>query len=434
MKKEKTSSSRRSFIKKTGSVIAGSSLAFNVLANQNPEMKFSSDTMKVGLIGCGGRGSGAALQAVKSDPNVVLTHMCDVYEDRLNDSYKALMSEQPDKIKVSKENMILGFDGYKKVIASDVDVVILATPPNFRPAHLEAAVEAGKHCFFEKPVAVDAPGIRRVIASAKKAKEKNLGFMSGFCWRYDYPKRETYDKILSGAIGEISSIYNTYNTGALWFKDTKPSWGKFKKELRNWLYYNWLSGDHITEQAVHSIDLMQWAMGDKLPQKCVGTGGRQSRTEEKFGNVYDHFAIVYEYENGAKGYHFSRQQKGAARAYHIEMFGDKGRCNIDVFKQHEIIGQTNWKWDGEKPNMYQVEHNELFESIRKGNPINDGERAANSTMMAILGRMVAYTGQELTWDEAFNSNETLGPPIDEINWDLDWKSPDVAKPGITKFA
>ncbi len=439
MKKTSTDNSRRKFLKTTGSTIVGSSLAFNVLGSNQAKHHFNADTLKVGLIGCGGRGTGAANQAMNSDPNVVLTAMADVFEDRMETSYNSLMEENPDKMKVSPENKFMGFNGYKKVIESDVDVVILATPPSFRPAHLEACVEAGKHVFFEKPVAVDAPGIRRVIATAKKAKEKNLGFMSGFCWRYDTPKRETYNRILDGAIGDIHTVYTTYNTGALWWKETRPSWGKLKKELRNWLYYNWLSGDHIMEQAVHSVDLMSWAMGDKMPIKATGTGGRQSRTEEKFGNVYDHFSIIYEYANGEKGFHICRQQKGCSRAYHIEALGSKGRTNMDVFRTHEIMGQQNWEWEKEnrkkeKPNMYQVEHDELFASIRNGNPINDGIRAANSCMLALWGRMVAYTGETLTWEQALNSEEVLGPKIDEYNWDLDWEMAEVAQPGISKFA
>lgn len=424
---------RRDFIKKTSTAMVGTTMGFNVLAKGDSNLKFSSDTLKVGLIGCGGRGTGAAHQAMNADPNVVVTAMADVYQDRLDSAYKHLKEENPEKLQVAKDHMFLGFDGYKKVLEADVDVVILASPPNFRPGHLEATINAGKHVFFEKPVAVDAPGIRKVIELAQRAKEKNLGFMSGFCWRYDIPKRETYKRLLDGAIGEISTVYNTYNTGALWWKDTMPSWGKFKTQLRNWLYYNWLSGDHISEQAVHSLDLMSWAMGDKLPVRAVGTGGRQSRTEEKYGNVFDHFAIVYEYDNGAKGFHFSRQQKGCARAYHVEMFGDKGRCYVDVSRRHEIMGDTNWEWKGERNNMYQTEHDELFASIRNGNPINDGVRSAHSTMLAIWGRMVAYTGQSLTWEEALQSEEKLAPDIEDYSWDLDWPTQEVAKPGITKF-
>ena len=203
--------------------------------------------------------------------------------------------------------------------------------------------------------------------------------------------------------------------------------------MRNWIYYNWLSGDHIAEQAVHSLDMMAWAMGDINPVSATGTGGRQSRIEEKYGNVYDHFAIAYDYENGARGFHFSRQQKGASRAYGIDIQGSKGRCEIDVWKKHQLVGETNWRYKGETNNMYQTEHDELFASIRDGKPFNDGIRMANSTMLAILGRMVAYTGQTITWEEAMNSTEVLGPELNQYNWDLDWPDAPVALPGHTTF-
>lgn len=429
---------RREFIKLGGTSIAAGTLGFNVISNPMPRHLLNAETLKIGIIGCGGRGTGAATQACLADKNVYLTAMADVFEDRMETAYKAFMDEAPDKIKVADDHKFIGFDAYKKLLATDVDVVILATPPNFRPMHLEAAIAAGKHCFFEKPVAVDAPGIRRVIETAKKAKEKKLGFMSGFCWRYDYPKRETYQRILNGDIGDVLSLYNTYNTGASWWRDTKPSWGKFKKELRNWVYYNWLSGDHILEQAVHSLDLMSWAKGDVMPVKASGMGGRQSRVEPEFGNIFDHFSITYEYADGSRGFHHSRQQKETSGAYSIEILGTKGRADIQVWNRHEIKGQKPWRWesmhsDKEKNNMYQTEHDELFASIRKGDPINDGIRAANSCMLAIWGRMVAYTGKDITWDEAFNSNELLTPADDAYSWDLDWKSKEVAKPGYTKF-
>ncbi len=426
--------SRRDFMRKSGSAVIATSLGFNILTAQNYKHKLNSDTLKVGLIGCGGRGTGAAAQATFAESNVVVTAMADIFKDSLDKSYKYLLEENEAKIMVDEEHKFVGFDAYKKVLESDVDVVILTTPPSFRPAHLEAAIEAGKHVFCEKPVAVDAPGIRRVIASAQKAKEKGLALMSGFCWRHDVPKIDTFKRILDGGIGEVSSIYNTYNTGALWYKDRQPEWTDVETMMRNWLYFNWLSGDHIAEQAVHSLDLMSWAYGDKLPVKVSGTGGRQSRTEEKYGNVYDHFALAYDYGDGKMGYHFSRQQKGCSRAYDISMMGNKGRAYIDVFKEHKIMGAENWQWDGEKSNMYQNEHNTLFASIRKGEPFNDGVQMANSTMLAIIGRMVAYTGETLTWDQAINSEEILGPKINEYNWDLDWALAPVAQPGITKFS
>ena len=439
MKKVLTNTSRRKFMKLTGSTLAASSVGFNILASTQPKHLFNADTLKVGLIGCGGRGTGAAVQALNADPNVALTAMADVFPENMEVAYNGLMDEDiADKVKVPDNQKFIGFDAYKKVLATDVDVVILGTPPNFRPAHLEACIAAGKHVFFEKPVAVDAPGIRRVMATAKEAKAKNLGFMSGFCWRYDYPKRETFQRVLDGQIGDVTSIYNTYNTGASWWRETKPSWGKLKKELRNWVYYNWLSGDHIVEQAIHSLDLMSWAKGDIMPVSASGIGGRQSRVEEQYGNIYDHFAITFEYPDGSRGLHHSRQQKGTDRAYGIEMLGTKGRCDINVWNHHEIKGETNWRWEKEhdkkdKNNMYQTEHDELFASIRNGNPMNDGIRAANSTLLAVWGRMVAYTGKTITMEEALNSQEILGPNIEDFNWDLDIKMADIAKPGVTKF-
>ncbi len=426
--------SRRDFVRKSGSAVIATTLGFNILTAQNYKHKINVDTLKVGLIGCGGRGSGAALQATLADPNVVLSAMADIFRDSLDKSHKNLLLENPDKILVDEEHKFVGFDAYKQVLASDVDVVILTTPPSFRPAHLEAAIAAGKHVFCEKPVAVDAPGIRRVIASAQKAKEKGLTLMSGFCWRHDTPKRDTYDRILGGAIGEVGSVYNTYNTGALWYKDRQDAWSDNETMMRNWLYFNWLSGDHIAEQAVHSLDLMAWAFGDQLPLSVSGTGGRQSRTQDKFGNVFDHFALTYDYGDGKLGHHISRQQKGCSRAYDISMMGNKGRAYINVFSDHDVVGSETWKWEGEKSNMYQNEHNTLFAGIRSGDVFNDGLRMANSTMLAIMGRMAAYTGQKLTWEEAMNSKEVLGPTIDQYNWDMKWPLADVAQPGITKFS
>ena len=425
--------SRRSFLKSTGTAAVGGAFAFNFGVLKSA-FAMNSDTLEVGLIGCGGRGTGAALQALNADRNVILTAMADVFWDRLDESYAKLTKEQPEKVKVKKKNKFVGFDSYQKVMESDVDVVILATPPCFRPAHLEAAVAAGKHIFCEKPMAVDAPGIRRVIDVARKAKEKNLTLLSGFCWRYHTPKRETFSRILNGDIGEIANIYNTYNTGELWINPYQPGWKDLEKKMRNWLYYNWMSGDHIVEQAIHSIDMGSWAMGDKQPKSVTGTGGRQVRTQEIYGNIYDHFAIVFEYENGSKSFHFSRQQKNCSRSYSVEMWGTGGRCVVDaISQQHEILGSNPWQYGGQGNNMYQQEHDELFSSIRNGIPINDGDWMVQSNMMAIMGRMAAYTGQTITYDDAINSKEILGPEIDEYNWDLEFDGPPVAMPGVTQF-
>ena len=423
--------SRRKFIKSTSAVALGSTIAFNIGLPKS-SYAMNSDTLKVGLIGCGGRGTGAANQALSADPNVVLTQMADLFEDRMELSINSLKKLHGDKIKVDPSSKFIGFEGAKKVIDSDVDVVILTTPPCYRPKQLEMAVEAGKHIFCEKPVAIDAPGIRRVLAAAKKAKEKNLSLVSGFCWRYHTPKRETFNRILDGAIGNVQSVYNTYNTGGLWLRDVEPDWSPMRKKMRNWLYYNYISGDHIVEQAIHSIDMMSWALGDMKPVKATGTGGRQSRTGAEYGNIFDHFGIVYEYENGVKGYHFSRQQKNCSGSYGLEIMGDKGQSIVNCSRnRHSIKGVEDWKYRGDSNDMYQQEHDELFASIRNNKPMNDGEWMAQSTMLGILGRMVAYTGQTITYEEAINSTEKLGP--DDIDDSTVFTDPPVARPGITKF-
>jgi predicted dehydrogenase len=423
--------SRRDFIKTSGAAALGTSLAMNLVIPVN-SFAMNSDTLKVGLIGAGGRGTGAASQALSADKNVVLTQLTDVFEDRVDQSISNLKEQFGDRVLVDKSTAHVGFEGAQKVIESDVDVVILTTPPNYRPKHLEMAINAGKHVFCEKPMAVDAPGVRRVIEAAKKAKEKNLSIMSGFCWRFHLPKRETFQKVLDGAVGDVHTVYNTYNTGGLWLRDVQPEWSDMKKKLRNWLYYSYLSGDHIVEQAIHSIDMMSWALGDAKPISATGTGGRQSRIQPEYGNIFDHFAIVYEYEKGVKGFHFSRQQKDCSNSYAVDIMGSKGRCLVDCIRdRHTISGAEDWKYKGKDNDMYQQEHDELFAAIRSGKPVNDGERMAQSTMLGIMARMVAYTGQTLTYEQALNSTEVLAP--DDINDSTILQDPPVAQPGITKF-
>ncbi|WKN30531.1 Gfo/Idh/MocA family oxidoreductase [Porifericola rhodea] len=426
-------SSRRKFIKTTGAAAVGGSFALNFINPQSAWAGINAETLKVGLVGCGGRGTGAANQALKADDNVVITAMADIFPDRLQQSMESLKKGHGKKVQVDEDHQFIGFDAYKKLIASDVDVVLLATPPTFRPDQLTAVVDAGKHVFCEKPMAVDGPGVRKVMEAAQKAKAQKTSLMSGFCWRYHFPKRETFARILDGGVGDIHTIYNTYNTGTLWSKEPQPGWTQMENQMRNWLYYNWISGDHIAEQAVHSLDMMAWALGDEKPVSCVGTGGRQVRTDAKFGNVYDHFAIVYEFEGGKKGYHFSRQQFNCANSYAVEVNGSKGKAIIDCTRnRHEIQADERWRYRGDGNDMYQTEHNELFAAIRKGEPVNDGEYMAQSTMLAIMGRMAAYTGQTITWDEAINSQEKLGP--EEYSFEVKYPVTEVAMPGITEFS
>ena len=422
---------RRSFIKDSGKAVLGSTIMYQPLASF--ERLMPKGTLKIGLIGCGGRGTGAAVQALLADADVVITAMGDVFKDRLDKSYEAIKEAVPAKVKIANENRFIGFDAYQKVIDSGVDVVLLATPPAFRPHQLTAAIDAGKHVFCEKPVAVDAPGIRKVLLAAKKAKEKNLSLVSGFCFRYDASNRAVFGRINKGDCGVIRSVTTFRHGGEAWYNPTQPGWSQMTNQMRNWYYYNWLSGDFIVEQAVHSLDLMSWAMGDKLPVMATGTGGRQKRVKDIYGNIYDHFAVEFEYPDGVKGYHFTRQQEGASTRNSVDVLGTEGNAIIHIGRQYEITGKNAWKFSGVENDMYQTEHNELFASIRNGKPLNDGEWMANSSFLAIWARMVGYTGQTISFDQAFNSIETLGPPIEDYRWDLKWEGPPIAIPGITKM-
>uniref|UniRef100_UPI003567137E Gfo/Idh/MocA family protein n=1 Tax=Mariniphaga sediminis TaxID=1628158 RepID=UPI003567137E len=283
-----------------------------------------------------------------------------------------------------------------------------------------------------------------VMLAARKAKDKQLSLVSGFCWRYHIPKRETFSRVLDGQIGNILAAEATYNTGELWYKERQKGWSDMEYKLRNWLYYNWLSGDHIIEQAIHSIDMLSWAMGDEAPVKVSGTGGRQKRTDKKYGNVYDHFAVTYEYSNGMKAYFLCRQQTGTSPSYAVELVGSEGKCVVDCRTGlHEIKGENPWRYDdstkftdenaykkSKVKNMYQQEHDELFASIRAGKPMNDGEWMTRSNLLAMAGRMAAYTGQTISYEQALSSMEELFPG--NISWKTDYDLP-VAIPGVDKF-
>jgi predicted dehydrogenase len=425
---------RRDFLAASAATVAGATLlAPHVHAA-------GGDVLKIGLIGCGGRGSGAAANALKADPNVKLTAMGDAFADRIQKSLSTLRDdgELAKKIDVKPENCFVGFDAYKQVIASGVDVVVLTSPPHFRPAHIKAAVEAGKHIFAEKPVAVDAPGVRSVLDSCREAKKKNLSVVSGLCWRYHPAKRETMKRVLDGQIGDIVALHCTYNAGPLWSFRREEGWSDMEYQLRNWLYYTWLSGDHIVEQAIHSLDKMAWAMKDEPPVNASGTGGRQVRTDPLFGHIFDHHAVVFEYKNGVRMFHFCRQQGGHTHRETSDfIMGTEGICAV---MKHNITGKNPWAYKSDKKIddgvMYQVEHDELFASIRNGKPINDGERMSYSTLLAIMGRMATYTGEVITWEKALNSAEVLNPPMEGFKGEYKFgplSVPEVAMPGKTKF-
>jgi predicted dehydrogenase len=361
--------------------------------------------------------------------------MGDVFPDKIDLSFNSLQRTAKGKVNVPPARRFVGLDAYQKVIDSGIDVVLLTAPPGFRPQHLRAAVEAGKHIFSEKPMAVDAPGVRSVLATVAEAKKKELSLQSGFQWRTSAGHRETFRRIHEGAIGAVNSIYSDYNTGSInkhdkWNRQNTK--GDLEWMLRRWYFFTWLSGDHLVEQAVHGIDKMLWAMNDEPPAKAIAHGGRQVRTDPEYGHIYDHFAVVYQWENGVRGYHFCRQQDRCASGTTDTYTGSKGVCNIISSRAlYTFKGETNWRYDGPREDPKQIEHDEFFAAIRAGNPINVGDRMITSTMMAILGRMAAYTGQEITWDQAMNSKEDLGP--EKLDWDTPIPVPPVAMPGKTKF-
>jgi myo-inositol 2-dehydrogenase / D-chiro-inositol 1-dehydrogenase len=425
-------SSRREFLKT--SALVGSALAVPAILPGKLFAAERTDTLKVGLIGCGGRGSGAAGQALSADKNAVLTAMGDVFTDQLQNSLKGLQTSHADQVKVTPDTSFIGLDAYQKVIDSGVDVVLLATPPGFRPTHLKAAIAAGKHVFCEKPMATDAPGLRSVLESAKLATEKNLSLVAGFCWRRDTPRREFYKRIHDGAIGDIRAIYATYYTGPV--KPMPPasqrpaSMGDLEWQLRNWYNFVWLSGDGYVEQACHSVDKVAWALKDQAPLKAVAVGGRQTPNNE--GNIFDHMFVVYEFENDVRGFLGQRQIGSCYSDNSDYLMGSEG-VGRSGWQAPYIKGKQLWRYrdSGPKMDMYQTEHNELFASIRNGKPINDGQWMAQSTMMGLMGRMAAYTGQEVTWEQAMNSQEKLVP--ENLEWNMKLEIPPIAMPGRTRL-
>jgi predicted dehydrogenase len=389
------------------------------------------DMLRVGLIGCGGRGTGAASQALAADKNVKLVALADAFRDRLERSLATLRKDEAiaGKLDVPEGRCFVGFDAYEKLIGSGVDVVLLCTPPHFRPAHLKAAVKAGKHVFAEKPVAVDAPGVRSVLDTCGEAKNKNLSIVSGLCLRFHHGFQEAINRIHGGALGDITALQTNDLRGKLWMFPRQKSWSDMEWQMRDWYYFTWLSGDFNVEQHVHNLDLISWIMKGEYPVRAIGTGGRQVRTGPEFGNIYDHHSVIYEFANGVKCFSVCRQQEHCANDISNHVMGSKGTGQFTE-KKISLSAGPGWRYQHKSNDIYQTEHDELFASIRNGKPINHGEYMAKSTLMAIMGRMATYTGQAITWDQAFNSKEDLTPP--KYEWGaLD--TPRVAIPGVTKF-
>ncbi len=399
---------------------------------------YASERIRVGLIGCGGRGTGAAVDCVNASPDIVITAFGDLFPDQVEWAKGEFRKQLPaDRVTATPETSFSGFDAFRKVLATDCDLVILATPPFFRPAHLAAAIEAGKHVFTEKPVAVDPAGVRSVIATSEHAAKKGRAIVAGTQRRHQAHYVEIMNRIRAGDIGEIVAGEAYWNMGALWLdraadnwaNRTARNWSDMEWQVRNWLFTSWLSGDHIVEQHVHNLDVMNWAFGAH-PVKCVGMGGRAARTEPMFGNIYDHFSVAYEYPNGARVLSMCRQTAGAAENVSERVVGTKGFAYTDS-TDGRITGEKAYQNPKDSPNPYVQEHADLIASIRAGKPLNEGRRVAESTLTAIMGRMSAYTGRAMSWDWVMNASTLdLTPPH------LEFKALpplEVAVPGKTEL-
>ncbi|OYV84001.1 MAG: hypothetical protein B7Z73_15725 [Planctomycetia bacterium 21-64-5] len=437
--------SRRDFIKTSSAAMIGGSLLGSLGVARSAHAGVD-ETIKIGLIGCGGRGTGAAKDVMNSNHKVKLVAMGDAFEDRLNGSLRGIQGEaekeKADRTKqnkpfnfavdVPKERQFVGFDAYKKVLDAGVDLVILATPPGFRPIHFAAAVEAGKHVFMEKPVAVDAPGVRAVLDAAKRAKEKNLGVGVGLQRRHQKAYIETTKRLQDGAIGDIVTMRAYWNGGGVWVRPREQGQTEMEYQMRNWYYFNWLCGDHIVEQHIHNLDVINWLKG-AYPVKAQGMGGRQVRTGADYGEIYDHHAVEFEYADGSRMFSYCRHIPNCWDSVSEHAQGTKGSADISG---HEIrvTGGDRWKYRAERGtsdgNPYVVEHQDLIASILSGNPYNEAEYGALSTMTAIYGRMCTYSGKMISWNDALNSQLSLGPK--EYAWNAPPPVPTVAVPGHTQ--
>jgi myo-inositol 2-dehydrogenase / D-chiro-inositol 1-dehydrogenase len=432
---KKFSLTRRNFVKGSATVAGG--VVVGGLSLESSAHPAGSDTIKVALVGCGGRGTGAAVQALSVKQNVQLVAMADAFQDRLDSSYTNILEEVSDKerVKVKDKNKFVGFDAYKAAIDM-ADVVILTTPPGFRPIHLEYAIKNDKHVFTEKPMATDAPGVRKVLEMAELSKQKKLNVVVGLQRHYQTVYREMMKRIHGGEIGDITSAQAYWNGGGVWVHPREAGQTEMEYQMRNWYYFNWLCGDHIVEQHIHNLDVINWVK-QAYPVKAQGMGGRQVRTGKEYGEIFDHHYVEFEYADGTIMNSQCRHIQNTWNKVAESVVGTKGRADSSG-ALYDLKGNIIWKHrDQGDPNPYQQEHDELFAAIEAGEFLNDLENGAKSTMTAIMGRMATYSGQMLTWDEVINSDNKLVP--DTFGWDvLPPVLPDengfypIPMPGITK--
>jgi len=436
--------SRRRFLKHSSLAAAGTAalaqFPFVVTSHAAPD-----DPIRIGLIGCGGRGTGAVADALgaatdvnypqagyhtenikanatAASKNVEVIALADVFPDRLTSCRQQL---QKLNMNVADERCFVGFDAYKKLLGvPEVNYVIMATPPHFRSIHLRAAIEAGKNAFIEKPVAVDGPGVRQVMEAGELARQKNLGIVAGTQRRHMRSYSETIKRLQDGAIGELLCGRAYWNGGVIWVVERQPGWSDMEWQLRNWNYFTWLGGDHIVEQHVHNLDIINWVF-DAHPVKALALGGRQARPNQSYGHIYDHFAVEYEYANGARMFSQCRQMDGCDGKVEEAVVGTKGTSNCKDRIQTSDK-KLAYRFREQDVNAYQQEHQALIDSIRCGKPLNEAKAVAESTLTGIMGRESAYSGRLVTWDEMLNSQTHLGPEKYEMG---SLPFPEVAIPG-----
>jgi myo-inositol 2-dehydrogenase/D-chiro-inositol 1-dehydrogenase len=411
--KKSSESTRREFLNNGSKIaVAGAALGTVVapsLSLARSAHAFGSDTIRIGLVGCGGRGTGASVQAMNTTSgNVELVAMGDAFQNRLDGSLKQCAKQHKDKVRVPKERQFVGFDAYKNVLESDIDMVILATPPGFRPLHFEAAVKAGKNVFMEKPVAVDAPGIRRVLKAGQLAKQKGLTVQVGLQRRHERAYRETMEQLHNGLIGDLIHTRVYWNGGGVWTRPRVEGETELQYQMKNWYYFNWICGDHIVEQHIHNLDVANWLMND-FPVTAQGMGGREVRTGTDTGQIFDHHAVEFTYANGHRLLSHCRHIKECWNSVSEHTHGTKGYADISAGRIFDPSGKEIFKCK-EGPGQrggHQQEHHDLFADLRAGNVPNEAEYGAKSTMTAIFGRMATYSGKLLNWDDAINSNISL---------------------------
>jgi predicted dehydrogenase len=415
-------SNRRQFLKASAAL---STVALSQVANVHAD---GTDLIRVGIVGCGGRGSGAIEQNLRADANCKLVAVGDTFRDRADGMLNGLRNNPNTRAKVDvpAERIFIGLDAYTHVI-ENCDLVILSTPPGFRPTHLQAAVRARKNIFTEKPVCVDGPGARMNMESYEAANRDRLNIVAGTQRRYQTGYLESMKRLHDGAIGDILTMRVFWNQGGLWNRARTPQMTDLEWQIRNWLYFTWLSGDHITEQHVHNLDVANWALGNSHPIKANGMGGRQVRTGPEYGNIFDHFATDYEYPNGVHVHSQARQIEGCANNVSEQAVGTRGKWNSNGYR---ITGATTWSLPRGTDNQpYSDEHVALYRAIRSGNRINALKNVTESTLTAVMGRMASYTGKEVTWEQALNSTQNLMPA--NLTWDMHIPVPAVAVPGRT---